>query len=232
MDVCMSGNFINVILFLLCSFYSSLSFSGVVVGGTRIIFPGNAPDATISIYNKETKLPYLIQSWVDPFGKDDKSKPPFTTIPPVSRLEAGQEKILRIVKTSGSLPEDRESVFWFNVKNIPPSGDNQERSSLEIAIKTRIKLFWRPTSITITPEKAIANVTWKHQGNNLVVTNQNPIHINIMSVAVDGKDISLNMIRPFETLTLDIPAGASGRTLVWKFINDYGAVSDPIKQAL
>jgi P pilus assembly chaperone PapD len=40
------------------------------------------------------------------------------------------------------------------------------------------------------------------------------------------------MIKPFETIALDIPEGAAGRSLVWKFINDYGAISDPIKQAL
>ena len=99
----MPGHYFKMVLFMVFSFYSSVSFSGIVVGGTRVIFPGNAPDATISIYNKESKLPYLIQSWVDPFDKNDKSKPPFTTIPPVSRLEAGQEKILRIIKTEGSV---------------------------------------------------------------------------------------------------------------------------------
>nr|WP_282187108.1 fimbrial chaperone [Citrobacter freundii] len=232
MDTCMPGHYFKIVMFMVFSFYSSVSFSGIVVGGTRVIFPGNAPDATISIYNKESKLPYLIQSWVDPFDKNDKSKPPFTTIPPVSRLEAGQEKILRIIKTEGNLPTDRESVFWFNVKNIPPSTNKKEGSSLEIAIKTRIKLFWRPASITITPEKAVAKVSWQRQGNKLMVNNPTPIHINVMSVIVDGKDITLNMIKPFETIALDIPEGAAGRSLVWQFINDYGAISDPIKRAL
>lgn len=213
-------------------FYASSSLAGIVVGGTRIIFTSDNPDATISVYSKEISMPYLVQVWVDPFNKEDKSKPPFAVIPPVSRLEAGQEKILRIIKTAGELPNDRESVFWFNVKNIPPSGANKGTSKLEIAIKTRIKLFWRPASIKLIPEKAFSKVKWHRQGSQLVVENMNPIHINIMDVTVDGKDVPLNMIRPFETQTLPLPAGSAGHSLVWRFINDYGAVSQPVKQTL
>ncbi|MRF97571.1 fimbria/pilus periplasmic chaperone, partial [Escherichia coli] len=50
------------------------------------------------------------QTWVDPFESRDRSSPPFTVIPPVSRLEPQQEKILRIMKVKGALPDDRESV--------------------------------------------------------------------------------------------------------------------------
>ena len=96
----------------------------------------NATDKSISVFSKEEKIPYLIQAWVDPFNKEDKSKAPFTVIPPVSRLEPSQEKILRIIHTKGvSLPDDRESVFWLNIKNIPPSASNKATNSLEIAVK-------------------------------------------------------------------------------------------------
>ncbi|HDV1406112.1 TPA: hypothetical protein RHV59_004506 [Escherichia coli] len=38
-----------------------------------------------------------------------------------------------------------------------------------MAIKTRIKLFWRPAAVKIIPEQAIKNVKWSRQGNNLIV---------------------------------------------------------------
>ncbi|ALN47817.1 fimbrial protein [Shigella sonnei] len=53
-----------------------------------------------------------------------------------------------------------------------------------------------------------------------------------MDVIVDGHDVPLNMIRPFETLTLPLPANSAGGQMTWRFINDYGAVSDPIKMTL
>lgn len=228
----MGNRTLNIIIIMAFFIKASLAWAGIVVGGTRVIFPGNTPDTTLSVYNKQTDLPYLIQAWVDPFNTDDSHKPPFTVIPPVSRLEPEQEKILRIVKTAGALPEDRESVFWLNVKNIPPSGSHSDSSKLEIAIKTRIKLFWRPEKIKIIPENAVANVKWFKQGSQLIVENNNPIHINIMDVSVDGKNIALNMIRPFERLTLPLPAGTAAHSLLWRFINDYGAVSKPVKQGL
>lgn len=210
--------------------FSSITEAGIVIGGTRVIYDGNKPDVSLSIYNKEESLPYLIQVWLEPFNKSDKSKPPFTAIPPVSRLEPQQEKRLRIIKTRGSLPADRESVFWLNIKNIPPASGNENSSALEIAIKTRIKLFWRPATIKFIPESAAPRVKWRRQGNNLLVENPTPIHVNVMSVTIDGKDVPLNMLPPFETVTLPLPAGITGNTLVWRFINDYGAISDDLKQ--
>ncbi|EFH7843846.1 fimbria/pilus periplasmic chaperone, partial [Escherichia coli] len=56
----------------------ALTYAGVVIGGTRVVYISNNADKSISVFSKEEKIPYLIQSWVDPFNKDDKSKAPFT----------------------------------------------------------------------------------------------------------------------------------------------------------
>nr|WP_318383682.1 fimbrial chaperone [uncultured Enterobacter sp.] len=223
---------INVLLIAFFLIFSAESLAGVVIGGTRIIYNSDKSDVTLSIFNKDVELPYLIQVWVDPFSASDAAKAPFTAIPPVSRIEPQQEKILRIIKTQGELPKDRESVFWLNVKNIPPRSTNKDGSALELAIKTRIKLFWRPSSINIIPENAAPQVKWHREGNQLVAENPTPIHINVMDVSVDGQDIPLNMIRPFETVKLPLPANVSGATMLWHYINDYGAVSQDITLAL
>lgn len=213
-------------------FISGMANAGIIIGGTRLVYVGSQSDATINVQNKETKIPYLVQVWIDPFNDTDKSKPPFTAIPPVSRLEARQEKTLRIIKTQGALPDDRESVFWLNIKNIPPSGDDANANTLEIAIKTRIKLFWRPATIKFIPESAALKVKWTIQGNSLIVDNPTPIHISVMNVTVDGKDVPLDMVRPFDKVTLPLPAGVTGHALTWRFINDYGAISQNINVTL
>ncbi|EOX7394071.1 fimbrial chaperone [Enterobacter quasiroggenkampii] len=221
----------GVIFALFFTLFSSSVPAGVIIGGTRVIYYSDKSDATITVKNNEKALPYLIQAWVDPFDKDvTQKKTPFTVIPPVSRLDAGQEKVLRIMKVKGELPKDRESVFWLNIKNIPPA--SAKANTLEIAIKTRIKLFWRPATITISPERAATNVKWYvHQGT-LCVENPNPIHINVMNVTVDGKDVPLNIIKPFASLTLPLPDGISGHALVWRFVNDFGAISQDLRVAL
>ncbi len=63
------------------------------------------------------------------------------------------------------------------------------------------------------------------EGRNLMSKNPNPIHISVMDVIVDGHDVPLNIIRPFETLTLPLPANSAGGQMTAQYINDYGAVS-------
>lgn len=140
----MPGHYFKMVLFMVFSFYSSVSFSGIVVGGTRVIFPGNAPDATISIYNKESKLPYLIQSWVDPFDKNDKSKPPFTTIPPVSRLEAGQEKYYVLLKQRVIFLPIVNLFFGLMLKIFPRQRIKKRGALLKLLLKHELSFSGVP----------------------------------------------------------------------------------------
>ncbi len=54
-------------------------------------------------------------------------KAPFLITPPLFRLDAKQENVLRIIRTGGNLPADRESLFWLNIKSIPSSARNERR---------------------------------------------------------------------------------------------------------
>ena len=45
----------------------ALTYAGVVIGGTRVVYLSNNPDKSISVFSKEEKIPYLIQAWVDPW---------------------------------------------------------------------------------------------------------------------------------------------------------------------
>lgn len=70
------------------------------------------------------------------------AKTPFIITPPLFRLDPGKNNILRIVNTTPGLPQDRESVYWVNVKAIPSKSDDSENKNvLQIAVRTRIKLF-------------------------------------------------------------------------------------------
>lgn len=43
-------------------------------------------------------------------------------LPPVQRIEAGAKSAVRVqvLPDVSKLPKDRESVFWFNLREIPP----------------------------------------------------------------------------------------------------------------
>lgn len=125
--------------------------AGVVIGGTRLVYSGAKKEATIRVKNPDD-MPYLVQSWVNA-DLEGNVKAPFMVTPPLFRLNGGRENTLRVMKTAQALPEDRESVFWLSVKSVPPEAEGTG-NHLQIAVRTRIKLFYRPASLSGSLEEA------------------------------------------------------------------------------
>ena len=196
------------------------AIAGVIIGGTRIIFDGAKKESSISVNNPDT-TPYLIQSWID--ERDGGSgKTPFIITPPLYRLDSGQKNIERIVAT-GSLPQTQESLFWVNIKAIPSA--SKQMNSLQIAVKTRIKLIYRPVTLRgSTPEEQANKLTWQRSGDELQVNNPTPYVINFNEISVGGKALSqVSYVLPASTARFPLPEGAAGNALTFKIINDYGS---------
>ncbi|MFV0547709.1 MAG: molecular chaperone [Limnobaculum xujianqingii] len=197
---------------------------GVTVGGTRVIYNGGKKEASLSVSNTDTN-PYLIQSWAET-QTSGAEKAPFIITPPLFRLEGNQQNVLRIVRTGGSLPEDRESLYWLNVKSIPAASKNGAANTLQIAVKTRIKLIYRPQDLKGVPEDVTNKLTWSQQGNQLTVNNPTPFYMNFNQVKVGGREVKdVTYVAPMSQATFTAPAGASG-SVTWKIISDYGGVGD------
>ncbi|MBZ7674506.1 fimbrial biogenesis chaperone [Klebsiella grimontii] len=194
--------------------------AGVIIGGTRIIFDGAKKEASISVNNPDA-TPYLIQSWIDE-QEGGSGKAPFIITPPMYRLDSGQKNIERIVAT-GSLPQTQESLFWVNIKAIPSA--SKQMNSLQIAVKTRIKLIYRPVTLRgSTPEEQANKLTWQRSGNELQVNNPTPYVINFNEITVGGKMLAqVSYVMPGSTTRFRLPDGASGNALTFKIINDYGS---------
>ncbi|WP_369951779.1 fimbrial biogenesis chaperone, partial [Serratia marcescens] len=157
--------------------------AGVIIGGTRIFFDGAKKEASISVNNPDA-TPYLIQSWIDE-QEGGSGKAPFIITPPMYRLDSGQKNIERIVAT-GSLPQAKESLFWINIKAIPSA--SKQMNSLQIAVKTRIKLIYRPVTLRAsTPEEQANKLTWQRSGNELQVNNPTAYVTNFNEITVGGK---------------------------------------------
>lgn len=130
--------YIFISLFLLIN----TANAGVIIGGTRVIYNEGNKDVSISVENPD-KIPYLIQSWID--NIDEKKQSDFTITPPLFRLNAEKTNALRIFLTENKLPNDRESLFWLNIKTIPAT--ERTENSLQIAFKTQMKLIYRPKAL-------------------------------------------------------------------------------------
>ncbi|MBA7848173.1 molecular chaperone [Klebsiella sp. RHBSTW-00484] len=192
--------------------------AGVVTGGTRLVYPGGKKESSLSVTNNDA-TPYLIQSWIEA----DNGTAPFLLTPPLFRLEGEQQTRLRVIY-SGGLPENKESMFWMNIKAIPSSQAKAGTNTLQIAIKTRIKLIYRPKSVTGTPETVTEQLRWTRSGNTLQVTNPTAFYMNFAEVKIGGAEVKeANWVAPGATARFDLPRGNTG-SLQWKLINDYGGI--------
>ncbi|MBD2796778.1 molecular chaperone [Xenorhabdus sp. 18] len=224
--------YFRILTFILVYIFStSLSFAGVVIGGTRVIYISDQKEASISINNPETDISYLIQSWVE--GEDGKTKAPFIITPPLFKLKAGDENILRIVNTGNALPEnnlpeDKESLFWLNIKSIPATAKSAQ-NQLQITVKSRFKLFYRPASLIDNAGTAYKVLKFKADGHKLIVENPTPYYVSFSTLTV-GNNVKnheikpAGMIAPFGQISWDVPIKNINQ-VTWKTINDFGGVT-------
>lgn len=217
--------------------------AGVVLGGTRLIYPGSDREVTLSVANKGM-APALVQSWVDDGAADaspESSRAPFIVTPPITRIEPQQSQTLRVLFHGQPLPADRESLFWLNVLEVPPmvrtAGD---RSLLQLAIQSRIKLFYRPSGIAVSLHEAAQALSWRvHQDGDaisLVSHNTSALHISFGSIRLyrSGRVLAnsegTTMVAPGgEVMFMLAPATTSAvhgqeNVVEFEYINDYGAL--------
>ncbi len=184
----------RVVIGFLCLLLAAPLHAGIMAAGTRVIYPQGHREVSLMLANTN-KYPVIVQSWVDNGeGDPEFSGAPFVVLPAVFRLSPGQRQGLRIIYNQDKLPEDRESVFWLNLYEIPPLTDKQSRQSrLTLAMNTQLKLFWRPKAISNTLEDVVSQLTFRLVNDNagwaIAVNNPTPLNISFTSIAlVNGTD--------------------------------------------
>lgn len=197
---------------------------------TRVVFDGSKDAVSMNITNNNTQLPYLAQGWIED-EQGNKISTPLTVLPPVQRLEPGKQSQVKVqaLPAAKLLPQDRESVYYFNLREIPPRTD--KANTLQIALQTRIKLFYRPASI-IPSQQELSNpwqekLTLTRVDDRYQVNNPTPYFITLVD-ARSSKDAKTAagfeplMVGPKSSLTLGASAKALGATPYLTYVNDYG----------
>ena len=201
--------------------------AGVNVGATRVIYQSKEKEANLSLSNSgEDGVPYLVQSWVSPYENRDDSADEFIITPPLFRLDAKGQNILRIIATNAqTLPTDKESLFLLNVKAIPAkSAEQSNQNVLQIALKTTIKLFYRPAGLQGSLEDAVKNLQWRAEGGKLTVHNPSGFNVVVSDLLINNTASKgmPEVIKPGSTATTVIPLKNSD-TLELTYINEYGS---------
>lgn len=211
----------------------------VVVNGTRVVYPAAKREVTISIRNS-SETPSLVQAWLDagdPDSKPDESKAPFVLTPPLFRLDPTKVQSLRLVYTHDPLPEDRESLFWLNVLDVPPraAANPDLPNQLDLAFKHRMKVFFRPASLKGSAADAPAALTWNvlsSAGKPVAIQVSNPTayHVSLtqISATIAGHPVTAkaDMVDPFASRTFELPDAVTAPNgtvaIEYWFVNDYG----------
>ncbi|HEL3170619.1 TPA: fimbria/pilus periplasmic chaperone [Stenotrophomonas maltophilia] len=232
---------------LLCSLaLSSLMMAAsadarLVVEGNRVIYTHDSKEVSLRVKN-HGEAASLAQVWVDEFDVDagpDGSKAPFVAMPPLMRIDANKKQLIRIRHTGGSLPQDRESMFWLNVLDTPAVNPEASSAQIHIAVRNRFKLFYRPEALKgQTAAGTINALQWSlaQQGRSWVlnVRNDSPFHANTVkaTLRVDGRNVDVpefGMIQPLSTQHFAVP-GLSARPanaqVRMKFLTEYGSPSE------
>jgi chaperone protein EcpD len=213
--------------------------AGIVVDGTRVVYPAAKREVTIHIRNP-SNTPSLVQAWLDAGDQNSKpgeSKVPFVMTPPLFRLDPTKGQSLRLVYTHDPLPEDRESLFWLNVLDIPPRAavNPDLPNQLELAFKHRMKVFFRPARLAGAAADAPAHLKWTQvlkDGRLVALKASNPTayHVSLIQVSatVGGHPAvaKADMVDPFASRSFDLPgpltAPRGAVPVEYWFVNDYG----------
>jgi len=206
------------------------AYASISLDRTRVIYPGEVKSMSLNIRNNSTTLPYLAQAWLeDADGK--KINSPFTILPPIQRLEPGMESLVKIQSLSGFslLPQDKETLFYFNLREIPPRSDKP--NSLQLALQTRIKFFYRPASLLTEASHNQSpwqnKVTLQKIDDKYQLTNPTPYYVTIVAGSNGSKanqvdDFQPVMISPHSRTTVNVDAARLGKTPSFTYVDDFG----------
>lgn len=202
--------------------------AAIALDRTRVIFDSSQKSVSLNVSNENKKLPYLAQGWIED-AEGQKISSPLAVLPPVQRIEPGAKSQVKIqgLPATATLPQDRESLFYFNLREIPPKSDKP--NTLQIALQTRIKLFYRPAALA--PDSQAApwqeQLTLTREGDKYRLSNPTPYYVTIVEggpslKSAPVKGFGPTMLAPKSSQIISAPASAIGNAPVLTYINDYG----------
>ncbi|SEL80250.1 P pilus assembly protein, chaperone PapD [Kosakonia sacchari] len=220
------------------------SHAGLIASSTRVIFKEGQTQQSLMLVNTNS-WPVMAQSWVDNGNTNvtmpDRIKTPFVAVPALFKLEPQAMQGLRLIYNQQELPQDRESVFWLNLYEIPPKSStiSPQAQSVVLTMNTQMKIFWRPKKIG-DPENIAEKISFHQEKNGkdieIVCHNASPWHVSFagISLLAGGKTYAAGqqpdmMVSPFSEKHYFVEAANLARNLPLRvkaeLIDDLGQVT-------
>ncbi|EKT4466186.1 molecular chaperone [Pseudomonas putida] len=215
----------------------SEAYAALTIDTTRIVYSSDKRSVSVIIANPSEHI-YAAQTWVNTQSDDTTTAVPFVTAPALFRLNAGKEQTVNVSALPNNLPNDRESLFFFNLQEIPQALPEQS-NVLSVALRTRIKVFYRPSQLTTNPVSRLKelgfSITPVNGQPHLHVRNPTPFHytfsrLDLKSTKQQQAVPGVDMLAPMSERSYPLPAGFPSKDLnvVLSVINDYGGSSSPL----
>jgi P pilus assembly protein, chaperone PapD len=205
--------------------------AALIVDRSRLIYNEGEKSISLNVTNRSAQDPYLAQGWMEDVN-EKKLTSPLIVLPPVQRVEADSKTMVRLqaLPDIGSLPKDRESVFFFNLREIPPKSDKP--NTLTLAMQTRLKVFYRPKALKVDPMAdtvpGIDTLSLTLLGDKYQINNPTPYYFSFVELRSSLKGRGLEdfepvMVSPKGVATVNVSAARVGNAPVLMFVNDYGS---------
>ncbi|EEX66677.1 chaperone protein clpE precursor [Vibrio metoecus] len=176
------------------------ALAALALDATRYIYKGDAQFVSAMV-NNESEDAYGAQVWVDNIVEKD-TRPTFIATPSFFKVDGKGKQVFRVMKVSDHMPNDKESIYWVNLQEIP---QKREGSGLTMAIRTQVKLIYRPAAIVDGRAAAEENLTVEHLPGGQWLVNSTPYIFAIGSVT-DKNDKIIPLTREdSEKLTMFMP---------------------------
>lgn len=214
---------------LLVLFISSIvlpAHAGIVIYGTRIIYPAEKNEVLVQLMNQGERSS-LVQSWIDDGDTSlppEKIKVPFLLTPPVVKVAGDSGQQIKIKKMANMLPNNKESLFFLNVLDIPPNNpDSAGKNVLKFAMQNRIKLFYRPKGISPVNMHTFQKLSMKRSGSIYSIKNDAANWITVTEVKANNVKINNEsiMLAPLSSADVTLKS-ANTNQYKMTIIDDHG----------
>lgn len=176
----------GMILALMLTSHSAIA--SLSADQTRYIFKGDKDSLTVTVTNNNKEKMFGGQAWIDNIVEKD-TRPTFVATPSFFKVAAGGKQTLRIILASDHLPQDKESVYWLNIQDIPPA---MQGSGLAIALRSKLKLFYRPQSLVEGRKGAEEGIVVEERSGTKMLVNNTP-YIFAIGGLLDSKGNKLKV---------------------------------------
>lgn len=226
----------KLMTFIAAAMISHGAAASVVINQTRVIYPASAKFVSVQLVNSSNNT-HLVQSWIDngdPSAAPETLKMPFALMPSVAKIAGNSGQTLKIaVHSSQHMPDDRESVYWLNVLDVPPVPEGSDDSYLQVAIRNRIKLFYRPSALPAPDSDTAQKISVAVVQGQTCLKNDTPYYMTLPQIVnwqggtltETRKDNLLTQtafIAPFDCLRVSAQVKPGGHyRITW--LDDFGS---------